>query len=110
MKTRLIFETVKNHLLSQMRESRDSRGICLYRGDHGLACAIGCLITTQYDPYLETLLVGSPEVLAAIDRKYCVSSSEMDVTFLTKLQIIHDNRPPDMWAKKLEEFEQKYLD
>jgi hypothetical protein len=109
MKTRLIFETVKKHLLSQMEPSMDSHSMGLYRGYNGLACAIGCLISDRYRPNLEMGSVFDPRVLAAIDDVYEVSLDKDDSWFLDRLQSIHDREPVHMWESKLAEFEERYI-
>lgn len=57
MKTMDIFKHVGKHLLTQNEQSlvdRDTDRSCAYRGDGGLKCAVGCLITDEaYDPAIE---------------------------------------------------------
>lgn len=74
MNTQEIFNTVATHLLTQNARSMgtapqmEGRG-CLYRGENGRMCAVGCLIKDEfYDPILENEPVRDPDVIFAVDR------------------------------------------
>ena len=55
MEAQEIFDTVATHLFKQGRQatSRQAGGLCVYRGEGGLKCAVGVLIPDQL--YTETM-------------------------------------------------------
>ena len=64
-----IYDKVVNHLRTQNAKSlsfvcdTDEHASCAYRGDGGLKCAAGCLITDElYDNNMEDLAWGSRKV------------------------------------------------
>lgn len=57
-----VFTQVATHLLTQKERSFviDDRGeeLCAYRGDNGLKCAAGCLISNdEYNPIMDGLKI-----------------------------------------------------
>lgn len=42
-----IFDTVAKHLFAQGKPALDDYGACVYRGENGMRCAVGCLITDE---------------------------------------------------------------
>ena len=50
-----IFDAVVRHLLTQERKSMKQDGVtCAYRGEGGLSCAVGALITdAEYQPVMD---------------------------------------------------------
>ena len=93
-----VFTKVKNHLLSQMKHSKNGES-CLYRGPDGLKCAIGALIPDDlYTPDLESndidhLLEICPEIASLFHG--------VDGELLAGLQILHDHQPPSQWSAEL---------
>lgn len=56
-----ISERIRDHLTKQKAQSRGPNG-CAYRGDGGVMCAVGCLITDDgYSPNIED--IGSDAVI-----------------------------------------------
>lgn len=49
-----IFDTVATHLLKQGKRATNLHGTCVYRGEGGTKCAVGCLIADEeYNPKME---------------------------------------------------------
>lgn len=98
-----VFQKVKTHLLTQGKKSADDLGMCTYRAEGGLSCAVGCLITDEaYSKSLETKGVKTEAVQNAL----IASGIDMDgdmVKMLDELQIIHDHFPPRRWAELLDQ-------
>lgn len=124
---RQIFYKVKTHLLKQMKRSMLDTGTsttCAYRGEDGLKCAVGCLMTdSTYSSAIEKQSVRSIIVEQALSdsgvigpvrvtygnngAKHIYSSSEDEkiMFMLNDLQRMHDNDAPIAWRQKLEEYE-----
>lgn len=50
------FNKVYTHLLTQNSKSTNGGGTCMYRGENGCSCAVGCLITDEeYRPWMDGL-------------------------------------------------------
>jgi hypothetical protein len=111
--TKEILVRVRDHLLKQNERSilPGSKHKCAYRGQRGLACAIGCLIV---DPYynkdLENLPASAEKVERAVADSLGINKSSiykggnMDmrlVRVLADLQSIHDNFEVTEWEYKL---------
>jgi hypothetical protein len=117
MNRQMVFEQVKNHLLTQGERAskwekepgRDNhREVCLYRSPGGLKCAVGCLIPdSMYYPGMESQsvvrLLQKDPALAAYLEVWCYK----DKQFLEELQQIHDNDPPETWLTELIEFSKR---
>jgi hypothetical protein len=126
-----IFDTVKNHLLTQGKQSVRpptekekldgiTQPMCVYRSEDGCSCAVGCLIPD--DPRIPEiegigvwLLMERFPPLARIESlkifKELLIKGDIDVTdgntleLLRTLQGIHDRMLPDSWADELEALE-----
>ena len=108
-----IFSKVATHLLTQSkrscypRQSGEGDGYCAYRGSNGTSCAVGCLIADEhYDPEIEG------GAATSIPARLALSASGVPITnetlnLLTKLQNLHDYRPPTMWPTALAELAQE---
>ena len=98
-----IFNKVVTHLLTQNARSFNAvDGKCLYRGDKGLKCAVGCLITDEYyHPNLEGRYAGADAVLQAVLDSLEVFWSQKLVDLLIKLQRVHDERSTDSWQAEI---------
>lgn len=104
MNAQEIFDTVAKHLLTQNavsasgeRHSPSNAFECLYRGDNGLRCAVGCLIPDDvYDPVME----GSPavELICNFPRLFHLREHSH---MLSDLQDMHDEEDPRYWPKSL---------
>lgn len=109
-KTQYTYDVVALHLLLQGEKSEQLRdhdgelGItCMYRGNYGLRCAIGFLISNQnYNPRMEGKGVGE-NIICYIGTEYY-----RNVRFLADLQLIHDNSQPVFWEEKLRSFAKLY--
>lgn len=101
-----LFDKSVTHLLTQMEQSMDGDGRCLYRGPNDLKCAIGALIDDAwYDAdTLEDLSLRSQYVQAAVAKSQGFDLSaleEEDWLILWAVQSTHDERLPDEWKDKL---------
>ena len=101
-----LFDKAVTHLLTQMEQSMDGDGSCLYRGPNGLKCAIGALIDgAWYDAeILEMLSLRSQYVQAAVAQSQGFNLSDLDWEdwiILAAVQNIHDECLPDEWKDKL---------
>lgn len=125
---REIFEKVKGHLLTQKAVSRKSRSAsspvygCAYRGEAGMKCAVGCLISdADYSLDFE----GAAPVAATDlnrfvpeDRVYRINQALMNAgvdmndrktaEMVRELQFLHDNKPVHEWATELQLIESNY--
>lgn len=95
-----LFTQVAKHLLAQNGRSVVA-GKCKYRGDNGLKCAVGCLITDEnYLPTAE----GRP-AWDAVVRKGVQDSGwtydEETEPLLLQLQAVHDHNAVHLWQEDL---------
>lgn len=94
-----IFDTVVNHLRKQKVQSLDDEGRCVYRGNNGAMCAVGCLIKDEfYDKKIEHLPVRNPDVVSALVKSGLVINHNT-IGLLGDLQYIHDSEGIDMEEK-----------
>lgn len=97
------FDKVWHHfVVEQNPKSWDEKGICKYRGPNGTKCAAGIFISDEvYDPiiegnqitYLKEMAIGfknNQSFNAPILEKIIASFEGIDLYFLRRLQIIHD--------------------
>ena len=125
MNHREIFDRVKTHLLTQNAKSM-SDGRCAYRGDGGRTCALGCLIpdekySRKFEGLSPTAYVNADaladsarrpfadQTLTKVLQEETGASSGEDVTWLRRLQYIHDQTPVQEWETALLVFEEKYV-
>lgn len=91
------FDTVAAHLLNQMDRAVSENGDCAYRGCGGLKCAVGVLIPDSiYDPKWEG------DSCFGLIANYNVFDESLG-WLLTRLQDVHDNYGPRLWAIRLRE-------
>lgn len=98
MNAQEIFNHVVKHLRKQGKKSflSGSAGVCAYRGDGGLQCAVGCLINDdEYDRNIESLPASKAIRLLKIYRLYSFER------LLTELQNVHDYTPVSDWENTL---------
>lgn len=96
-----VFEIVKNHLLSQGKKSLKD-GDCVYRGEYGRKCAIGCLISDKYYARkLEGLTIESVDVQKALENSLSFKPSK---SLLNRLQKLHDWTDANHWEANLNEY------
>ena len=107
-----IFDRVTKHLLTQKKKAHNKPdGVCLYWTRDGLKCAIGALILEKYySPHIEGATVlsisSNPTGLDSIALKKALRLSGISLApkdLLSRLQRVHDNRPPQYWKGDLEE-------
>jgi len=97
-----IFDISSVHLLRQKKMSTlinptSHNPFCAYRGENGLTCALGCLISDEdYRPEMEGRGVSVPIVYEALH-------TDCDESFLMDLQGCHDDYEPEEWWAKLHE-------
>lgn len=105
MDNQTIFTTVAEHLLTQNKKSlseRDGDLQCAYRGDDGLKCAVGILITDEhYLPKLEGRAACAAAVHRALELSLGISVDKDTETLLVALQGIHDDKQPEDWNNHL---------
>lgn len=94
------FDKVCDHLMQMIVPSKED-GLCVYRGENGLKCAIGTLIPDElYFPSLESygsvndLMNTTAKELEPIQKLF----KGLNLNLLIDLQIIHDSSIS--WTKK----------
>ena len=101
-----LFDKIATHLLTQGARSESSIGRCLYRGDFGSKCAVGCLISDEeYDPKMEGSSVpcekeyAYPSAGTLILQRWMESHGYGTAVglFLVGMQKIHDAKDPPSW-------------
>lgn len=109
-----IFDKVATHLLRQGARSVDDFGDCMYRGEFGRMCAVGCLIPDQcYSTKIEMQIVQPVAELrdekndnarAMADALECAGiADDALIPLLRDLQRLHDNADVDEWEAELSE-------
>ena len=96
-----VFDQVARHLLRQGEQSTTEDNGCAYRGDNGLMCAVGCLMTDRqytitYCDFEEHTASSLPGVNG--------STGEL----LDELQLIHDGSDPLLWGQELSKLAHRY--
>ena len=92
-----IFEKVVRHLSGQGCKSKHQDFGHAYRGDNGLMCAVGCLLTDkEYCPSFEQRSVSSLAQDEVLPKRLLPHWS-----LLVSLQRIHDLFDPTEWATEL---------
>ena len=105
-----VFNKVEAHLLLQGAKSVDCGGECLYRGEDGMSCAIGCLIKDEfYHEGLEGIAMWADEKkkerLMILEEALINSGIELSpaMTYmLSDLQYMHDTNSPKVWEQELQ--------
>ena len=109
-----IFDRVAAHLLAQGRPSLSATrlGVCAYRGENGLRCAVGCLIDdAHYSEALEGYSVELGDVLRAVKSSLGLGLQPLaprTADLLGDLQLLHDRTPPEKWREGLKELARQY--
>ena len=95
-----VFDTVKEHLLTQNQRSIDGT-LCKYRGPMGLKCAAGILIDDEdYDTGMEG------EMWLNLVSIYSIPDRHSGL--IAQLQFIHDNIEIENWSSELKELASYY--
>lgn len=105
-----LFDRISKHLLNQNHRSikriADGDFCCCYRGDNGLKCAVGAIISDKkYSEELEGNTVTGLVVINSLPKRYQGNDS---VNFLNQLQGIHDQTPVHLWKEGLKEIAAKH--
>lgn len=101
MTNQTAFNRAVQALRRQGKQSVDRGGICLYRGPDKLKCAIGHLIPDRvYDGEMENR---NPFNLCEQSPYLRRLFTDCDLTFLSELQVIHDQTMPEGWEEKWEQ-------
>lgn len=99
-KRKEIFDRVEKHLLAQNSKSlscEEPDNMCMYRGEDGKMCAVGCLISDDnYSHELEGRPVCDPVVMGALEHSGVPSDVDTGV-MLEELQRVHDKHPVPNW-------------
>jgi hypothetical protein len=98
-----IFNKVATHLLTQKkravkRDKINGGSTCVMRTNDGRACAVGCLLS-------DAQAQGATGVANAID-----AEPELNpfMYLLHDLMQVHDDAPPNQWAKELDRVAKRY--
>ncbi len=98
------FNKVYRHLIRQGEKSVKN-GVCVYRGNNGLRCAVGALIPNRlYDPNFERFTAGG--ICGELNRT--LLGLGYDLGFVRELQVIHDGCEPNEWRDELKRFATTY--
>ena len=107
-----IFNIVAKHLIQQHCQSKNEKGVCVYRGKDGMKCAVGVLILDEhYYPSLENVIpffytpYSGPETFK-LNRALSKSGVPEDAgvyKLLRDLQKLHDCNKPGLWEDLLRE-------
>ena len=91
-----VFDQGAKHLMEQGCKARSEEYPCVYRGDKGTKCIVGCFISDEeYNPLMENTMFYS-----LWGNRQDTPGSDM----LGKMQYIHDDHPPEQWKDKLTQF------
>lgn len=86
-----VFNLVYEKLMQQGCQSVTEYGLCVYRGDNGAKCAIGCLVddgtAEAWDTYANT---GASTAITAVRIPPEYDWMRGMMTFLEDLQVVHD--------------------
>lgn len=107
-----IFDKILNHLRKQGKASISDGGKCMYRGDNGNSCAVGCLISDE--DYLESFDIPNDSdvtsMLKNLKFKQALINSGIDITndktmtLLIEMQSAHDTAVfRDYWLYQFNE-------
>lgn len=100
-----VFDYVATHLLTQNERSilsyddteyfEDENIIgCMYRGENGLKCAAGCLMSDEeYKPEWEGIIWAELTTFKHVPNAH--------IFLIRALQEIHDQHPPKEWKRQL---------
>lgn len=101
-----LFDTVVIALRKQVLPSKNEEGFCLYRGPHGLKCAVGHLIPDEmYKEEMED--VGAfylPKKYPEIEELF----DDCSMHLIDVLQEIHDCYHPKSWEEEWKKVAQEY--
>lgn len=100
-----VFDQVAKHLLTQNKKSVVGTN-CAYRGDDGLMCAAGCLLSDA--EYAELKESNQIDVGSGKSWGFLADGAEVvpdqHSSLIQDLQIIHDNQHgPENWKLKLDQ-------
>lgn len=108
MNAQEIFDKVVAHLRQQNTVCRAPDGMCLYRNDQGLSCAVGCLISDEE----YSLSMEENTVVQMLHSEHCPISLRdrlaSYIPLLTQLQKIHDNDLPSKWEESFQYLASRY--
>jgi len=95
------FDKMVAHLRKQGRRA-DKNGVCRYRTEEGLMCAVGCLLTDdEYKPGMEGM--GVEAMMAAYDIRFGVNEN-----LLAEMQDTHDAWDPTHWETRFADTAARY--
>lgn len=117
MNTLEVFNKVEEHLLSQGERSMKYLDVCVYRGENGMSCAIGCLIKDEfYHEGLEGIGMWAGEKIneRQIMLEEALVNSGIDLNYamtrmLKDLQSLHDTENPEVWEQTLQQLRVAYF-
>jgi hypothetical protein len=117
MNTLQVFNKVEDHLLSQGERSVKYLEVCVYRGEYGMSCAIGCLIKDEfYHEGLEGIAMWADEkeherqmLLEEALIKSGIDLKPATTYMLSDLQYLHDEKKPQDWEQELQKLRAKYF-
>lgn len=104
-----LFDRISKHLLNQNERSVKQTAYgdsCCYRGDNGLKCAVGAIISDKkYSEKIEGRTVYTSSVIECLPVRYQGVGS---ISFIGKLQRLHDMTPVSLWKESLKEIAAKH--
>ena len=100
------YNTVRKHLLKQDKKCLKDTGMCMYRNDSGLKCALGALIPNyMYNAEMEGGAIQKLFKKFPVLRKHL---EDVDIGMLMCLQSVHDNDPIHRWDDSLNDIAEAY--
>ncbi len=101
MNTQQAFDRICEHLMAQRRCSESVTGNCVYRGEDGTKCAIGCLIPDElYRSDMEGKVIRD---LLSNNIQLAEQLCGVSLTLLSGCQRIHDFHEVHEWKTLLRE-------
>jgi hypothetical protein len=97
-----VFDQVVTHLRTQGKKSLLNDQHCVYRGDGGLKCAAGCLIS---DAEMEAMLEVNVNVNDGLSWVGLINNNlapKEHRELVAELQYIHDHKEIDAWETEFE--------
>jgi hypothetical protein len=97
-----VFDQVAAHMLTQKQRSMINHDVCAYRGDGGLKCAAGCLMSDEEAKFVSSQGMNTTPWSTLISQGVVLSNKHSRL--ISELQGIHDNSqyyPEEDWIVRL---------
>jgi len=97
-----IFDKVWHHMSTQKVQSLSKTGNCAYRGDNGMACAVGCLLDDETAHNFDDMDNASIEWIDQHHKNIIPEELRSHVELMYKLQLAHDiNSTVNPWTLEI---------